>query len=153
MTAAVHSNPIIFVRSLKGTHFTGAIAQNAQEAESIAIPDVRNTNEFIIEAVSLQSDQQLDWDIFLWGTDGYDNTDLDLDFFVEFVSFATSDGKQIAGAGQFYYASSGLNIPYKDLDGTGELHLSLVNRNASAKNAGGTGEVVIVVSMRPVYGT
>lgn len=151
--------PIQHIRSDKDTHFTDGIAQNAVEHENIAFPGgLIGCGECVIEAIAIQSDQNLDWDVFFWGTDGNANTDLDLDTFIEYVNFATTVGKQIGATAQFYYATTSLNIPYKDNDwddtppitAAAELHISLVNRSGTAKNSGATGEVVIDVSIRPI---
>ena len=147
-------------RSDKDTHFTGGLAQNAGEFETLSRTSGNPypaSNRFIIEKIAVQSDQNLDWDVVLWSGAAADATDLDADLFVEYEAFATTAGKQIAGANQFYYATSGLSIPYIDGDverrsNSPQVHVTLVNRNAAAKNAGATGEVVVVITMRPVYG-
>lgn len=137
----------LIIRTDKDSHFTGALAQNAIEAENIT---GILTNSGTIVGVNLQSDQNLDWDIYFWAKDELDNTDLDLDECLGKVRFVASDGDQIAGAGQYYYDSATSSyafrgIRYVDLDNTTELHVGLVNRNSTAKNAGATGEVVIRV--------
>ena len=92
--------------------------------------------------------------IYIWRNSNYDETVLDNSEFIDYFNFANASGKQIAGAGPFYYASpsNDLDIPYIDLDRTSKLHISLVNRHATAKNAGATGEVVIKIDYRPVWG-
>ncbi len=137
---------IEYIRSDKDTDFTGAIAQDAQEQGNIT---GLSRNKGTIESISIQSDQNLEWDVFLFVSDTFENTDLDLDRFVEFANFPVSSGKQIAGANQFYYSLTGLGIPYRDEDSSLELHIALVNRSATAKNAGATGEITITVGFRP----
>jgi hypothetical protein len=145
--------PVKRIRSAEATHFRDAIAQNAVEHENITITGVGKTNEYLIESISVQSDQNLAWDIFFWRTDGNLDSALDSDTFVDFIEFAAAEGKRIAGANQYYYAATGLSIVYIDSDRTDppELHLSLVNRSSSAKNAGDSGSVVVEVLMRPLY--
>lgn len=131
------------VRSLKGTHFTGALAQNAKEDESFDLPG--GLKRVRITGVTLLSDQNLDWDIVQFRTSGTDDADADLDTQIDWVSFAVADGNQIAGAGLFRYGVTGLSL---DLDNDdGKLHVGLVNRNSTAKIAGATGEVVIEFQM------
>jgi len=79
---------------------------------------------------------------------------LDVDTFVDYFNYATTTGKRIAGAGQYYYASpsNNLDIAYRDADKSGKLHVLLVNRSATAKNAGATGEVKLRFVVRPIYG-
>lgn len=135
----------IFIQSDKDTHFTNTLAQNAQETENIT---AIGCNDGIIRSVCIQSDQNLDWDVMFWGTDAFDDTDLDVAKFLGGVKFTVSQGLQIGGAGQYYYMSdNNLGIPYKDMDGTNELHISLINRSVTSKNAGSAGEVVVAVAM------
>lgn len=144
---------IEYIRTDKDTHFTGGINQNAKEDESINFPTDWGSlriNECVIEGIAIQSDQNLEWDVFIWTGSEYDNTDLDTDVFLEYVNFSTTSGKQIAATNQYYYAITGLEIPYKDADNTRKLHSSLCNRSATAKNAGATGEVVITFMVRPI---
>jgi hypothetical protein len=149
--------PIHHIRSDKDTHFTGALVQYAAENENLAFPSgLVGCGECVIEAIIIQSDQNLDWYVYIFGSDGFDDTDLDADYFIEYVAFATTTGLQIAAANQYYYSSTNLNIPYKDRDWddsattAAELHIALVNRNATAKNAGATGEIVLDFIIRPV---
>jgi hypothetical protein len=130
------------IRSLKGTHFTGALATNAIEMENLGAASTPNV---IVTRVTLWSDQNLDWDVMFFRTlASQPNADADVDTMVDWVRFAVADGVQVAGAGLFRYAASGLNIRYAPVDGN--VILGLINRNAVGKNAGGTGEVVIELS-------
>lgn len=143
--------PLQVVRSDKDTHFTGAISQNAKEDENITGLDC---NSGLITGITIVSDQNLAWDVYLWGTDGFDDSDLDAENFLGRFSFLSSDGDQLGGSGQYYYSTSHASqsfqpIPYADADNGNELHISLVNRSASAKNAGATGEVVVTVHYAP----
>jgi hypothetical protein len=142
----------IFIRSLKGTHFTGAIAQNAGEAEDIAIPgagssagDYSLRGYLYIREIHLWADQNLSWEVQFWADDDYDETDVDLDAFLGSYTFAVADGLQNAGTGLYRYSQTKLELSYVDRDVTGEIHIKLVNRSATGKNAGGTGEVVVEV--------
>ena len=146
-----------FIITDKDTHFTGALATNVVEHEDIDYPSdwgVLGLNEMIIESVSIQSDQNLEWDVFIWSGAENLNADLDLDTFLDYFNFPTTSGKQLGGTAQFYYASVSNNvaIPYRDNDKTSKLHISLVNRSATAKNAGATGEIVVKIAVRPIRG-
>lgn len=146
-----------FVRTDKDSHFTGALATNAIELENVT---GLKSPAFNIESVTLQSDQNLDWDIYVWATDGHSDTDVDLDYFLGKITFVAADGKQIAGAGQYYYDTSSCSQPFRpfpayDRDavapgagGKYELHTGLVNRSATSKNAGATGEVSVTFGLR-----
>lgn len=148
---------IRYIDSDKDTHFAGAIAQNAMEVESLDFPsdwaDI-SLYSIIIESITIQSDQNLEWDVYLWTDGAVDETDLDTDKFLDYFNFPASSGKQVAGANQFYYAapSNQMNIPYYDSDKASKLHVGLVNKSASSKNAGATGEVKLRFAVRPVIG-
>ena len=151
------SKELQYIKSDKDTHFSGALAQHAVEIEALDFPtgwSSLNINDLIIESISIQSDQNLEWDILLFSTDGTTNADLDLDTFTDFFNFATTSGKQIAAAGQFYYSSpsNNLQIPYKNTQNKSKLHVALVNRSATSKNAGATGEFTVEFVVRPVWG-
>lgn len=142
-----------FIRTDKDTNFTGALVQNAGEAENLDFPtDWKTTqiNEVIIHAIRIQSDQNLEWDIYLWKRDTGANTDLDVDTFSGLINFPATSGKQIAGSNQFYYSLSNLNLHYQDEDKSGKIHCMLINRSSTAKLAGGTGEVVVEFVVSPV---
>ncbi|MCK4960475.1 MAG: hypothetical protein KAT00_13775 [Planctomycetes bacterium] len=143
------------VVSLKGTHFTGAIVLNAIESESLNFPTDWQTlgvEKCIIEGLSIQSDQNLEWDVYIWNTSDYNSTDLDAAKLVDQINYASTAGKRIAGANQYFYASPTLEVPYEDKDKTSKLHLSLVNRSATAKIAGASGEIVLRLTLRPIRG-
>lgn len=145
-----------YVRSDKDTHFSGALAQNAIEAEDIAFPSdwgVMGIEKVQILGISVISDQQLAWDIKFYGKDTHAvTTDLDLDFFERTFKLNESDGIQEAGANQYYYDLDPTQFPfvYHDQDNTSEFHITLANRSATAKIAGATGEVVVIIHAVPI---
>ena len=145
------------ISSDKDSHFTGALAQHAIEVEDIT--GLKAGTGMIISCM-LQSDQNLDWTVYLFATDGHTDTDLDLDYCIGVIEFVQADGIQIASANQYYYSTSNSSqpfrqFPYWDKDaldtpsGAYELHVGLVNRNTTAKNAGATGEVVVRIGYAP----
>ncbi len=143
------------INSDKDTHFTGALAQNAIENENIAFPSDFSTaqiQKLLINKISLQSDQALNWDLILWSDDGFaDTSDMDSDAHIIKGEFLASNSYQIAGANQYYYDYEPVNpIPYIDQDNSGELHVGLINRSITAKIAGATGEVKIRFMVEPV---
>lgn len=148
---------IEYIFSDKDIHFTGSLAEDAFETEDLDFPSDWGTleiNECVIEGVSIQSDQNLEWDIVLWGKVAAEDTDLDIDEFVHFFNFPKTNGKQIAGTAQYYYPfpNNLVSIPYKDNNLSQKLHVSLVNKSVTSKNAGATGEVKIKFALRPIYG-
>ena len=135
----------IIVKSDKDDHFTGALAQNAREDESLVIHRGEVTRGQI-ESVSIISDQNLAWDVAFFENENFSNTDMDVDSFVDYESFTVASGVQIAGAGSYYYGTSGLDIPYTA--GDGRIHVTLVNRSATTKTAGSAGEVVVKIGYK-----
>jgi hypothetical protein len=134
------------IRSDKDVNFIAALVQNAKTDANLT---GFSGNKGIIRRIKVQSDQDLDWDIFLWKTDTFDDVDLDLDSFCGRYKFSAAQGEQIAGANQYYYDSGPMELEYEDLDGTSELHVSVVNRNAVAKIAGANGELIVDVEYEP----
>lgn len=138
-----------YFSSDKDSHFTGALIQNAIENESINFPADWRTcakQKCIISELSLQSDQNLDWELILWSTSDYSDTDLDLDKIIARISMPMSSAERVAGSGQYYYKNPlEQSIGYVDEDNDGKLHIGLVNRDITDKIAGGTGEVVVRV--------
>jgi hypothetical protein len=135
------------VRSDKDTNFTGAIAQYAKEDENLT---GLLMNKIRITGVSLQSDENLSYRVIFWKTDGFDNTDLDLDSYCgETIIDLPADGFRIGGANQYYLDMRGLDIDYEDDDASYEIHVSLQCLTAAGKSAGAAGEVVIEVYYEP----
>lgn len=147
---------LVVVSSDKDLHFTGAIAQDAEERENITLPEAIAAGRHCrsrLSSITLITDQNLNWELFLWGRNTFgDPSDFDLNSFIGRWRFDIADGVQIAGAGPFYYYEDNLIIPYEDLDMLGQLHVSLVNRTATAKNVGATGEVVVKFGLEPTTG-
>lgn len=145
------------IKSDKDTHFSGALAQNAAESESLTgFSDVSG----VIEQVSLISDQNLDWELMFFATSGFDDADYDADFFLGAVRFVAADGKQIAGVGGYYYCTANMALPFEPItyidktsvdagNNSGSIYCVLVNRSATGKNAGATGEVAVNIVIRP----
>ena len=135
------------VKSDKDTHFTTAIAQNAIEEENIT---GLTSDEITITGISIIADENKSYRLWIFESDDFQEADFDNDCFVEFVDIdLTTNAAQIAGSGAYYYAITGLNINYQDLDGSNELHLALQNLDAGAKTAGAAGEIVFKVAYTP----
>lgn len=136
----------------KDLHFTGGIALNAIENETI---DGLITDKIKITDINIQVDEARLYTLWLWKDSNYSDTDLDTDTFGGFINLdlATS-GKQIAGAGQWYLDSANLAVKYEDTEpatanGTYQLHCGLMVSAGAAKPAGAAGEVQIDVYYSP----
>ena len=147
---------LITVQSDKDLHFTGAIAQNAEERENIVLPQALGSANFRrarsrLKALRIISVENLAWEINLYGKDSFGSElDIDLMGFIARWAFQAADGLQIAGAGPYLYYIDGLDIPYEDADATGELHVSLVNRSAAGKSAAAAGNIVVAFIFDPL---
>ena len=146
-----HKPKLRWVWSDKDVHFTGALNQNAKEDESLCVDSEKDNigiNTMEIVQVCVQSEQNLDWNIMLWGSNGYDNTDLDKDYFIDYIKFSKAMGRQIGGANQWYYGITNVSVGYYDRDGLSQIHLSLANKSSTAKIAGASGAVRIGIAFR-----
>ena len=138
------------VRSDKDTHFTGALATDALELETLG--DTAGTSQnrvpsfpAIIQRLTVISDQNLAWDVMLFKSTFTPplSTDCDLHPLVEWLEFKATDAKRVGGAGLYMYTWTSFEIVYTNTDAPGQIHVGLINRDAVAKNAGATGEVIV----------
>jgi len=148
---------IRYVDSVETSHFTGALIEDAIELESLDFPSdwgVIGLGECVIESATIQSKQNLDWDLWIFSSSSGNATTLSDDGFVDGFHFPREAGFRIAGANQYYYSSPSnhLAVPYFDEDRSSRVHIALINRSAVAKLAGVTGEVRVRLMVRPTYG-
>lgn len=133
--------PFHTIRSDKDDHFTGSIAQNAVEQESLT---GLISNKVKITGIVILADQQLNFRVVFYSTDAFADTDLDVDSLFNEVEFDLPGyGWRIAGTGKYCMVITGLDINYIDENGTNELHVALQNLSATSKTAGGNGEVIL----------
>lgn len=131
------------LRSDKDTHFTEAIAQNNSEEENITGLEA---NKIRITRITLTADEELNFRVWLFGTDGFTNTDMDSDRYITWENFdLTTNGKQYTNTGFYRFDKTNLKIDYEDLDATNELHIALECLSAAGKSSGSAGEVVIEI--------
>lgn len=127
------------VRSDKDEHFTGAIAQDGIERENL--PNLRS-DRVRISKVSIQAIQALHYQVLLYSTDAFDESDLDNDKFVASIDLdlATYGFQQTTSQ---YRMDIERSIDYLDEDETKELHVVLKNLDPTSKIAGTNGQVVL----------
>ena len=143
------SEKITIVESSTSSHFTGAIAQFAQETENLT---GLSDNRIFIRGINAQSIQKLKYRLIFWKTDTFDNTTLNDDSYIDDVilDFTNDESAfQIGNTGQYYLNISSLEILYEDDDESDELHCSLQNLSATSKDAGATGEIQIDFKYAP----
>jgi len=130
------------IKSVKGTHFTGALAPGAQEYEDLDFPDSYKqtgiqklkVHRAVIAVDLTNTTTVVPFYINFWGTDAATlATDPDLDYFQGRIEFSEADLEQVGSSG-LYRATRDLTdnpINYEDQDLSGELHVSLENTDAS----------------------
>ena len=129
---------IYTISSDKDSHFTGELAKNAVERENIG---GLRSNRIRISKISVQADQQLFFEVLLYGSDDFEESDLDSDLFIGAVELNLPIYGFQQTTTQWRLDIENLNIDYVDLDGTKEIHAVLRNLSPTTKNAGATGEV------------
>ena len=131
---------IYAVASDKDVDFTELIAKNGVERENLT---GLRTNRVRIVKASIQSDQQLWYEILLYATDAFEETDLDTDRFIASIEFNLPVYGFQQTTTQWRLDIENLDIDYIDLDGTEEIHAVLKNLSPTSKNQGATGEVKV----------
>ena len=129
---------IYTVSSDKDSHFTDSLAQNGVERENI---EGLRSNRVRITRISIQADQQLFFEVLLYGTKDFEETDLDNDYFIASVELNLPIYGIQQTTSQWRLDIPDLNIDYVDSDKTKRLHVVLRNLSPTDKNAGATGEV------------
>ena len=79
-----------YVDSDETLHFTTAIVSQDGENEDISMPSTwvnTSTQACKIEGVSIQSKENLEWDLILWSKASADDTTLSSDAFITKLSF------------------------------------------------------------------
>lgn len=131
---------IYTIASNKDTQFTEAIAKDGVERENLV---GLLSNRVRINRISIQSDQQLFYEILLYATDEFESADIGLDRFVASIEFNMPIYGFQQTTSQYRMDLGNLNIDYEDLDETKELHVVLVNRSPTSKSAGPDGDVKV----------
>ena len=126
------------ITSDKDLHFTEELVKNAVERESL---EGLRSNRIRISKISIQADQQLLFEVLLYGTDLFEESDLDTDRFIASVELNLPTYGFQQTTGQWRLDIEDLNIDYVDVDGTKEIHAVLRNLSPTTKIAGATGEV------------
>lgn len=140
-----------WAKTVKGTHFTEAIAQNAQETETIN--NFFPTNNVDIVEVVVISTQRLKFQLYFYDSDTFNTADPDTDALIDdvTVNLATS-GEQIAGTGLWRLGIRLDNpIKYTDTKNKNALYLGLIPRSGGKLITPG-GDLVIKIASVPAFG-
>lgn len=143
------SEKISVIKTIASAHFTDSIAQNEHESENIT---ELFSDSVYVRGVNIQTTQNLHFRLIFWNKDTFENTDLDVDSYIDHVDLdIPTNGFRIwdgAAFHQYYLDISGLGLIYEDLDETKELHISLQNLSPIAKSAGSNIQIDILYSPR-----
>lgn len=127
------------VSSDKDQHFTEALVKNAVERESIT---GLRSDRVKITRVTIQSTQQLHFQLLFYRTDQFDEADIGDDQYVERIDLNLANyGIQQTTSQWRLDVSTG--IEYEDSDKTKELHVVLKNVYPTTKIAGASGELKV----------
>lgn len=147
----MQTGQVFTVASINGVHFTDALATDAIEYEHLVMPSAiagAGTCRAKLRSIRIWSTQQLAWDLWLFDREvpWPVSPDPNIDGFRGFWEFDAAGGKQIAGAGLYYYLIWGLDVDYEDTDYTEHLradgnpeprlHVGLIHRTAQTTKAG-----------------
>jgi len=147
-TAVSKAEKVEIYSTDKDVHFTGAIVMNDHETENLT---GLLSNRYMIRGVNIQSIQPLIYRLIFWSSSTFDNTDLDLDTYIDDVELDMSAAPafRINNINQYYLNVGDLAVIYEDFDITRTLHISLQNQSAVAKLAGAAGAVQLDIKMSP----
>lgn len=159
----MQAGQLVYVQTDPTTQFTAAISQNAAATLNMApggslgqVDGGLSGNRSCkarLRSIGIKSVEGLDWEVWLWGKDTFATATAMADRYPwGFAALAVATvGRQIAGAGIYYYYLAGLDIPYVDLDDSGEVHLGLIPRSAG-KSANASGTIQITLGFEPTLG-
>lgn len=144
---------ITTVTTVAANQLRSALAQNAGEDLSLQVQSaaVGQRVDSIIRNITIVSVEDLNWELWFWGRNTFNEPTPDIDTFIASWLFAVA-GKQIGGAGLYHFYVDGLYIPYKDLDQTSRIHMTLVCRSAAGKSAGDAGAIRVRLGLEMALG-
>ena len=126
--------------STSGSHFTDALPKSSLERENLT--GLRDSRVRITK-ISIQSVQQLLWEVLLYGTDNFEEAVMSDDKFIASVEMNMPLYAIQQTESQWRLEIRGLDIDYIDEDNTKELHVILRNLSPTAKIAGVLGEIKV----------
>lgn len=130
---------IRYISTDMNNHFTGIIAMNDHEQESV--PGLKG-NKITIKGVNGQSQQKLKYRLIFWGGSGFNSINLNNDSYVSDVVLDFTDelsAFRISAANQYRLDVGGLDIPLTTENNI--LYCSLQNLSSISKLAGLPGAV------------
>lgn len=141
--------------------WTATLAQHAGLFSRIPMPEgvgAGRAGHAILRSVKVVSLDANDWEFWFWATGKGQSGHPDTDIFLGRVSLvASTDAKQIAATGLYYFSKDSLDVPIEDRDAHDApvlgsfLYVTLVNRSAGAKTANGWFQVTF--GLEPTLGS
>ena len=157
---------LVRVTTDPATQFVDAIAQNAMAELTLAMPAAGQLAGpgFVdgglaaggavrsrIKGIVIESVESLDWVVWIWGNDTFDDSNPANAKLLGFAVLPASGNKRIAAAGLYHYYLGGLDIPYNDFQKLGRVYLGLQPTSAG-KSAGAGGSVALTLIFEPALG-
>ena len=139
---------ILTIKTISTVHFIGAIVEG--DVEYAELPGLLGNNITIL-GVNGQSMQDLNYLLYIFGDNTYDNSDIDLDSYKSDVLMDFSDelwAHQINSIGQYRLDLSGLEIPINTENYTFYLALQNLSTTSKIANAAGAVQFDIKYSLR-----
>ena len=118
------------VDSKKTEHFLAQINQFETNEEDLNLTD----NRILIQNMTVMSKQQLNFRVWLFGTNEFYAGDEDRIKIVDFIDFdLVTYGVQYKNTGLWTYTITDLNLLYNDLNQTMKLHVGIENLSSAPK--------------------
>lgn len=158
------SGRLIRVRTDKDVQFTAALATGVGLQATLAAATqpagyptpLAARMRAILRAIKILSKENLDWEVWLFGTSSFATTDADTEVFLGRWSFIAADGIRatigVTTDTYYHYYIDGLQVVLTDASHLGNIYIRLVNRSVASKSAGANGEIVIELVLEPTQG-
>lgn len=137
---------IEIIETNKDSHFTELITQNNCEKETLSLAQ----SKYVIDGMSIQSKQKIDYRLLIWGSSNFDNSNLNTEKYIGSVDLKLcEEGFQINNTGQYRLNVENLKIDYQDFQSTNNLYIGLINLSNTSKQSGSNGEVKLIIKLSP----
>jgi len=136
---------IEIIETNKDTHFTESITQNNCENETISVI----TNKYVINGISIQSKQPLNYRLLVWGSNNFNNSNLNTEKYIGCINLdlSTKEAFQINNENQYRLNIENLQLQYQDFQSTNNLYIGLMNLSPTTKQSGSNGEVKLIIKL------
>jgi len=137
---------IEIIETNKDNHFTEGISTNNIEKETLSLI----SSKYVINGVSIQSKQPLNYKILIWGSNNFDNSNLNTEKYIGAIDLnMEKESFQINNTGQYRLNIEDLQLQYTDFQSTNNLYIGLMNLSNTSKLSGSNGEVKLIIKLNP----